>query len=111
MLKKYRELLGNNSQIRIQEQDPDANIVPHIFSLRVLNDKRTGLKEALEEASIPTGVHYKPNHLLTFYGAGKDKLPVTEKIYNEILTLPLHPELEISDVEEICLLITNYFNN
>ncbi len=111
LLKKYRELLSDNSQIVMQVQDPDANIVPHIFSLRVLNDKRTGLKDALEAANVPTGVHYKPNHLLTFYGGGKLKLPVTEKVYNEILTLPLHPELELSDVEEICLLITNYLNN
>jgi len=111
LLKKYRELLSDNSQIVMQVQDPDANIVPHIFSLRVLNDKRIGLKEALEVANVPTGVHYKPNHLLTFYGGGKLKLPVTEKVYNEILTLPLDPELELSDVEEICLLITNYLNN
>ena len=111
LLKKYRDLLSENSQIVMQVQDPNANIIPHIFSLRVLNDKRTGLKEALEAANVPTGVHYKPNHLLTFYGGGKLKLPVTEKVYNEILTLPLHPELELSDVEEICLLITNYLNN
>jgi dTDP-4-amino-4,6-dideoxygalactose transaminase len=111
LLKKYRELLSDNSQIVMQVQEPDANIIPHIFSLRVLNDKRTGLKEALEAANVPTGVHYKPNHLLTFYGGGKLKLPVTEKVYNEILTLPLHPELELSDVEEICLLINNYLNN
>jgi len=111
LLKGYRELLSDNSQIVMQVQDPDANIVPHIFSLRVLNDKRTGLKEALEARNVPTGVHYKPNHLLTFYGAGKVKLPITEKIYKEILTLPLHPELELSDVKEICLIITNYLNN
>jgi dTDP-4-amino-4,6-dideoxygalactose transaminase len=111
LLKKYRELLSDNSQIVIQVLDPDAYIIPHIFSLRVLNDKRIGLKEALEAVNVPTGVHYKPNHLLTFYGGGKLKLPVTEKVYNEILTLPLHPELELSDVEEICLLITNFLNN
>jgi dTDP-4-amino-4,6-dideoxygalactose transaminase len=111
LLKKYRDLLSNDCQILMQVHDPDANIVPHIFSLRVLNNKRTGLKVALEAANVPTGVHYKPNHLLTYYGGGKLKLPVTESLYNEILTLPLHPELELSDVEEICFLITNYLKN
>ena len=110
LLNKYIELLGSNLDIIFQVQDPEADIVPHIFCIRVLNEKREGLKSALEDSNVPTGIHYKPNHLLTYYGAGNIKLPVTEKIYNEILTLPLHPEIEIIDVEQICKLITNYLN-
>jgi dTDP-4-amino-4,6-dideoxygalactose transaminase len=110
LLNKYIELLGSNLDIIFQVQDPEADIIPHIFCIRVLNEKREGLKSALEVSNVPTGIHYKPNHLLTYYGAGNIKLPVTEKIYNEILTLPLHPEIEISDVEQICKLITNYLN-
>ena len=111
LLTKYQEFLSSNGEIVLQTQDPDAEIVPHIFSLRILNNKRNGLREVLEKSNVPTGIHYKPNHMLSFYGAGEMKLPVTEKIYLEILTLPLHPEIEVSDVEEICKLITNYLNN
>jgi dTDP-4-amino-4,6-dideoxygalactose transaminase len=110
LLNKYIELLSSNPDIMLQVQDPEADIVPHIFCIRILNEKRAGLKFALEDSNVPTGIHYKPNHLLTYYGAGSIKLPVTEKIYNEILTLPLHPEIEISDVEQICKLITKYLN-
>jgi dTDP-4-amino-4,6-dideoxygalactose transaminase len=110
LLKKYRELLGSNTQIEMQEQDPDAVIVPHIFSLRILNNKRSGLKEELDSFNIPTGIHYKPNHLLTFYGGGKLKLPITEKIYDEIITLPLHPEIQIAEIEIISGIINNYLN-
>ena len=94
----------------MQEQDPDAVIVPHIFSLRILNNKRSGLKEELDSFNIPTGIHYKPNHLLTFYGGGKLKLPITEKIYDEIITLPLHPEIQIAEIEIISGIINNYLN-
>jgi dTDP-4-amino-4,6-dideoxygalactose transaminase len=110
LLKKYRELLGSNTQIEMQEQDPDAVIVPHIFSLRILNNKRSGLKEELDSFNIPTGIHYKPNHLLTFYGGGKLKLPITEKIYDEIITLPLHPDIQIAEIEIISGIINNYLN-
>lgn len=110
LLNKYIELLSSNPDIILQVQDPEADIIPHIFCIRILNEKRAGLKLALEDSNVPTGIHYKPNHLLTYYGAGSIKLPVTEKIYNEILTLPLHPEIEISDVEQICKLITKYLN-
>jgi dTDP-4-amino-4,6-dideoxygalactose transaminase len=49
---------------------------------------------------IPTGVHYKPNHLLSFYRTDYI-LKKTEEIYPELLTLPLHPKLRIKDVNYI----------
>lgn len=107
----YRDLLSNNPFIKLQGAQENSDIVPHIFIIRVLNGKREELKNTLEEENIPTGIHYKPNHLLSFYGNGIVKLPVTEKVYNEILTLPLHPELEISDIKEICTIINNYLFN
>jgi dTDP-4-amino-4,6-dideoxygalactose transaminase len=104
----YNDLLTNNPLIKMQCVAESSDIVPHIFIIRVLEGKREGLKNKLNEKKIPTGIHYKPNHLLSFYMNGSVKLPVTEKVYNEILTLPLHPELEISDIEEICAIINNY---
>lgn len=107
---KYKELLGLNVNIKMQVTEENAVIIPHIFSLRILNGKRNGLIEELQKAGIQTGIHYKPNHLLSFYGSGKLSLPVTERVYNEIITLPLHPELTNEDVEEICQLINSYIN-
>jgi dTDP-4-amino-4,6-dideoxygalactose transaminase len=104
----YRNMLEKNPYIKLQVLAEKSEIVPHIFIIRVLNGKREDLRNKLEEEKIPTGIHYKPNHLLSFYGKGNVKLPVTEKLYNEILTLPLHPELEISDIEKICSIINNF---
>jgi dTDP-4-amino-4,6-dideoxygalactose transaminase len=53
-------------------------------------------------------MHYKPNHLLSYYGEGKISLPLTEKIYSELITLPLHPEITIEQVVHICKLINTY---
>ena len=105
LLNKYKELLGTNKQIALLQQESNAYVIPHIFSVRILNNKRNELKNELDKANVPTGIHYKPNHLLTFYGSGITKLPITEKVYNQILTLPLHPELKISEVEDICRII------
>lgn len=109
LLQKYKELLGSNDKIVFQKQESEAYIIPHILSIRILENKRDGLKEELEKQKIPTGIHYKPNHLLTYYKTNYT-LSVTEKVYNEILTLPLHPEVKISDVEFICKIINNYLN-
>jgi dTDP-4-amino-4,6-dideoxygalactose transaminase len=108
LARTYRDLLENNPLIKMQGVAENSDIVPHIFIIRVLEGKREDLKNKLDEEKIPTGIHYKPNHLLSFYGNGSVKLPVTENLYNEILTLPLHPELEIGDIEEICVIINNF---
>ncbi len=108
LYERYKINLLKNSNIILQEIDSNSNIIPHIFVIRVLNGLRDALQFELAENNIPTGIHYKPNHLLTFYGAGSVKLPITEKVYSEILTLPLHPDLTINDVDLICNIINKF---
>ena len=58
--------------------------------------------QKLKKNNIGIGIHYKPNHLLSLYkNKHKNKLPITEKLYSEILTLPLHPNLTKKDVIKI----------
>ena len=104
----YVKNLQDIPQIKLQKINSFSKIIPHIFPLRIINN-RDGLKTYLEKNNIPTGIHYKPNHLLTFYRKNKVKLKVTEMIYDQTLTLPLHPELTINDVKKITQLIKNYF--
>jgi dTDP-4-amino-4,6-dideoxygalactose transaminase len=104
LLNKYKELLSENSLVVFQKQEAESYLVPHICSIRILGNMRDELKEILESNNIPTGIHYKPNHLLSFYKSSYS-LPLTEQAYGEILTLPLHPEIEIFEVEQICHII------
>ena len=111
LMNMYISLLKNNPYLIFIDYDSNSKIIPHIFPIRVLKNKRDQLKVHLEELNIQTGIHYKPNHLLSFYGGGIQKLEVTENVYREILSLPLHPDLEIKDIEEICLIINKFLNN
>ena len=58
--------------------------------------------ERLAAAGIPTGIHYKPNHLHPLFGNGREKLANAERLYAELVTLPLHPGLDESDVQLVC---------
>jgi dTDP-4-amino-4,6-dideoxygalactose transaminase len=102
LFNQYIINLKGNSGIGLFEWDTASGMVPHIFVLRIpgLRD-RDGLRLELENLGVPTGVHYKPNHLLKFYQTTY-KLPTTETLYPEILTLPLHTKLSQSDVDDIC---------
>lgn len=106
----YRTNLEGFRGLKLLESALDETI-PHIQPIRVMNGKRDGLRQFLEDAGIPTGIHYKPNHLLDYYRNGRVKLPVTEQLYCEILSLPLHPELEKQDVDFVCSKIKEFFDN
>jgi dTDP-4-amino-4,6-dideoxygalactose transaminase len=100
----YQQLLSKVNGIELLNIDYN-HITPHIFVIKVKNGQRNLLKVSLENCGIQTGMHYKPNHLLKYYSS--NSLPHTEKLYNEILTLPLHPDLTESDIAFICEKIKN----
>ncbi|MCA9400356.1 MAG: DegT/DnrJ/EryC1/StrS family aminotransferase [Candidatus Omnitrophica bacterium] len=104
----YLESLKDISAIEAFELDY-ANIIPHIFPIKVL-ENRDGLRECLQHNHIETGIHYYPNHLLTYFGAQKGLLPVTEKLYEQILTLPLHPDVSDEDQRHILQTIKRFYS-
>lgn len=81
-----------------------SEVVPHIYAARIpgLGD-RDALRRKLLEREIETGVHYFPNHRLSFFKPepGEPPLPMTDAIFPELLTLPLHPDLADSDVDAV----------
>jgi dTDP-4-amino-4,6-dideoxygalactose transaminase len=82
-------------------------VVPHIMVILVDPAKRDQLKNILKENGVATGMHYKPNHLLTIFSGNQDNstLKRTESIYDQLISLPLHPDLSEDDVMFICRII------
>ncbi|MDE7241314.1 DegT/DnrJ/EryC1/StrS family aminotransferase, partial [Desulfovibrio sp.] len=98
----YTERLQGLPGVALLRTDPRDFIVPHIMPVRILHGRKDAVAAALQAEGIPTGVHYKPNHLLTLFGGGREHLPATEELYAELVTLPLHPGLSAEDVESVC---------
>ena len=91
--KKYAD------EISLENKMPfDKECSYHFYWIRVKN--RTKFREILSKKGIETGIHYKPIHTFSFYKS-KIKLPITEKVGREIVTLPTHPNLTQNDVEKI----------
>ena len=103
---KYISQLSDIDGIQLIKYEKNSLIIPHIFPIRILNNKRDNIKKILEDNNVQTGLHYKPNHLLEKFKTNY-KLPISEKLYKEIITLPLHPDLNISDINFICSIIKN----
>lgn len=75
-------------------------VVPHIFVIILAEGiDRELLMKRLSDKGVPTGIHYKPNHLLSYFSTVCDEaLPVTDMLYPRLLTLPLHPDLSVTDI-------------
>lgn len=82
-------------------------VLPHIFPIRVLDGHRDTLRAFLLDCGIESGIHYLPNHLLSFYRSNRN-LVKTENIYRELLTLPLHPDINLTDQKIVVDIIQQY---
>jgi len=87
--KKYIEAFKDIGQIQTLNFNLNE-VLPHIFVIKA--QKRDELREYLIINNIECGIHYKPNHLLSKYKIDIS-LQITEKIYEEILTIPCHFDL------------------
>jgi dTDP-4-amino-4,6-dideoxygalactose transaminase len=65
-------------------------------------EERDRARARLRERRIQTSVHYPPVHRFTQYRSRSERLPEAEAIADRLLTLPLHPNLDEEDVDEVC---------
>lgn len=100
--KLYNELLSDTNAVTPLEKEY-AKHVYHLYVIR--HEKRDELQKYLLEKGVNSLIHYPiPVHGQKAYNYPVT-LPVTEKVCNEILSLPLNPWVKPSEVEIVCRLI------
>jgi dTDP-4-amino-4,6-dideoxygalactose transaminase len=101
----YTELLSNFVKCPIEKQG--SFHVYHQYTIR--SRKRVIIQEKLKENGISSVVYYPvPLHLqeaLKFLGYRKGDFPEAEKAANEVLSLPMYPELSAKDIKKICEIV------
>jgi dTDP-4-amino-4,6-dideoxygalactose transaminase len=98
----YEEHLDGVSGVECLHHDYSC-VVPHIYVVKFAEKiNREEVRGRLGEKGFQTGVHYQPNHWLEFYRNHDPKLRITDAIYPELMTLPLHPDLTENDVVNLC---------
>ncbi|MDD4910431.1 MAG: DegT/DnrJ/EryC1/StrS aminotransferase family protein [Candidatus Omnitrophica bacterium] len=85
-----------------------AETAPFNYVLRVKRE-RDRLIEFLKERGIDSGVHYIPNHIQPFFEPYKSVLPVTEMVWQEMLTLPLYSEMSEEDLNKVVGAVKDFF--
>jgi dTDP-4-amino-4,6-dideoxygalactose transaminase len=96
----YRAALRETPEIVLPSESPDAFHVYHQFTIRV--PRRDEVQNALRASGVETFVYYPvPLHLQTMYAHLRYKrgdLPAVEKAADEVLSLPIFPEMTENDV-------------
>jgi dTDP-4-amino-4,6-dideoxygalactose transaminase len=83
----------------------------HVFHLFVIRTKnRDELQQYLLENGIQTMIHYPipPHKQKAFLAWNHLSFPITEKIHNEVLSLPISPVLTVEEVRFIISILNNY---
>lgn len=100
---QYNQRLANRG-ITLPREMPWARHVYHVYSLRTPD--RDSFRAALQAHGIQTSIHYAiPVHLQPAYaelGYGRGSFPESEAAANEVVALPIYPELTESQVDLVC---------
>jgi dTDP-4-amino-4,6-dideoxygalactose transaminase len=100
----YNEYLKNTELITPVEID-DARAVYHLYVVRVKNGLRQKLQEHLKSSGISTGIHYPialPNlKAYEYLNYKENDFPIATQASQEILSLPMFPELTKDQIKYI----------
>ena len=88
-----------NKEINVERKMPLSKYCSYHFYW-ILTKNRNQFRKKMLENGIETGIHYKPIHKMSMY-SDDVKLPVTEKISQQIVTLPTHPNLTEENINKI----------
>lgn len=112
LAKRYFDLLKDVSEIKLPTSLDKSISVYHTFVIRVYADIRDEFINYLQEGKIETKIHY-PNaiHQQKAFKkyVGDSNLKKTEKIIDEIVSLPIDYTLEIEDIDYVCKVIKQFF--
>ena len=106
----YDERLATAS-LRLPERQSRVESVYHQYVARC--EERDGLREHMREQGVGTLIHYPvPVHLQPAYQnrvpVHRGALPMTELAAQQVLSLPMHPQMSADQVERVCAVINGW---
>ncbi len=110
---KYDEAFRKLDSIVVQKEIPESDTARHLYILRINPDKlainRRQFFDALGAENVVCNVHYIPVYYFPHYerlGYKKGLCPKAEKLYDEIISLPLYYGMSDEDVESVIVAVT-----
>ncbi len=119
IVRRYDEAFGEMPELFVQREIPESDTTRHLYILRIVPEKlkidRRQFFDALAAENVHCNVHYIPTYYFPYYeklGYRRGLCPNAEKLYEEILSIPLYYAMSDEDVEsviEAVKKIVNYY--
>lgn len=105
--KFYSENISNDKVVKPFVTSEESHVW-HLYVVRT--DNREALQNHLLESGVKTLIHYPiaPHHQKAYSEFSRLSLPITEKIHNEVLSLPMSPVLSQNDLEVVVEAVNKY---
>ncbi|MGA9326098.1 MAG: DegT/DnrJ/EryC1/StrS family aminotransferase [Salegentibacter sp.] len=113
---RYDEAFGGQENIIVpfRKSEKDTHVY-HQYTLRITNGKRDALVKHLQEKGIPCGVYYPiPLHSQKAYADERyeeKNFEVTNRLVKEVISLPMHTELDAEQIDYIAKTVIEFVNN
>jgi UDP-2-acetamido-2-deoxy-ribo-hexuluronate aminotransferase len=109
----YDKAFKDRPELQIPSRQENSSHVFHQYTLQIKNGKRDGLKSYLESKGIPSMIYYPvplyKQVAFQQYAPEGFSLPVTEQLCQEVLSLPIHTEMNEDTQNFIIEAIQNFF--
>jgi dTDP-4-amino-4,6-dideoxygalactose transaminase len=108
---RYSAAFDGIAGLRVLRRSYD-DVSPFIYSRRVTGGRREALIEHLAARNVEVGIHFVPVHRHTYFaGARRSPMPVTDRVVDEVLTLPLHSLMKEAHVERVIEGVRSFFHS
>ena len=101
--------LSNIEEIDLPVENENCKHVYQMYTIKLKGINRNKFVLKLREKGIGASVHFDPPvHLQNYYRNrinSNNKLPVTEKVADNIVTLPMYPQLSMMELEKISSIV------
>lgn len=109
----YDMAFAGHPNIQIPKRNASSSHVFHQYTIRLNGVKREDFSKYLASKGVPSMVYYPfPVHLqeaYRFYGYSEGDFPVAETLCKEVLSLPIHTEMEPDQLPHIIQTIKSFF--
>ena len=112
IVRKYNEAFSQIPELFVQQEIPESDTTRHLYILRIrpelLTIDRKGFFEAMGAENICCNVHYIPVYRHPHYeklGYKEGLCPNAEKLYHEMMSLPLYYSLTDQDVDDVIMAV------
>jgi len=111
----YDAAFDGVSQLETPERNPNSTHAFHQYTLKCKGIERNALRDYLAEHEIPSMIYYPvPLHQQkAFEVTGKEQksLPVTEELSEQVISLPIHTEMDDEQLERITTCVLDFINS